>query len=181
MVQLVFTRAATGYWHRVTLPRWKFEKDPGHKKFVVSLVIALKTVIAALQTNKSSRPFSVPAIVMRKTVSLLARNKFVNRDTCSDKRGWHFLISFSYPSYHWKCVLVSATPCILGARGFSCAVSVFRLSRKKWPKLPKLVARRQKTSGAHGKCCVQGMTGVLQERSLQKRFRSVTFKHVIQL
>ena len=77
-----FTRAATGYRHRVTLPRWKFEKDPEQKKFVVSLVTALKTVIAALQANWSSRPFSAPVIVIRKpTVSLVARNKFVNRET----------------------------------------------------------------------------------------------------
>ena len=82
-----FTRAATGYWHRVTLPRWKFEEDPRHKKFVVSLVTALKTVIAALQTDRSSWPFSATLIVMRKTVSLVARNKFVNRDTATNGDG----------------------------------------------------------------------------------------------
>ena len=87
MVQLGFTRAATGYWHRVTLPRWKFEEVPRHKKFVVSLVIALKTVIAALQTDRSSWPFSATVIVMRKTVSLVARNKFVNRDTATNGDG----------------------------------------------------------------------------------------------
>ena len=87
MVQLGFTRAATGYWHRVTLPRWKFEEDPRHKKFVVSLVTALKTVIAALQTDRSSWPFSATLIVMRKTVSLVARNKFVNRDTATNGDG----------------------------------------------------------------------------------------------
>ena len=87
MVQLGFTRAATGYWHRQTLPRRKFEKDPGHKKFVVSLVIALKTVIAALQTNRSSWPFSAPVIVIRKRVSLVPRNKFVDRDTATNGDG----------------------------------------------------------------------------------------------
>ena len=183
MVQLGFTRAATGYWHRVTLPRWKFEEVPRHKKFVVSLVIALKTVIAALQTNRSSWPFSAAAIVMRKTVSLVARNKFLKRDTATIYlRGWHFLIPFSYPSYHWKCnVLVSATLCSLGARGFSCAVSsVFRLSLKKWR---KLLARRTDKKPLVPRVNAAFKTGQGCYRSV--RYRSVSealhSKNVIQL